>query len=468
MASADGNAVVPEGYTQAFVLTQGESLTILNYALTPSFEVTEGGLYTIHSLVFNETLDLGIITPGVTTGVDVYGLLIDGGGEICASLDVAGAPIYVDAPNAGTITADMDQVSLENGSATISASPDGNIVVPANYEFIYVLTQGASLTIVNAGATPSFEVTEAGDYTIHTLVYDDATLDLGIVELGVTTGVDVFGLIVPGGGDICASLDVAGAPVSVVAEENCIAFAGTLYSQYPLQCLSSGEATLTATENAAPVIPENYQQLYVLTEAFTLTILDVSTSPEFTVNNFGFYRIHSLVYNPETLDLSIVDFGTTTGFDVNGLLLQGGGDICASLDVNGAINLVLPSWFCFWIRGGLSNYHKSGESAMLDDFLNKYSSYSDFEKNEIINNLRTDVYPNPASDKLTLEMEMIDEEVLNYSVIDQSGRTIESAVINYYGGGIMNIDVSDYAKGSYIIRFNSDFRSFAKKFQVVK
>ena len=274
-------------------------------------------------------------------------------------------------------------------------------------------------------------------------------------------------MIVPGGGDICASLDVMGAPVQVV-EDNCNAYAGTLYSQYPIQCLSGGEATITATTNESPVIPQNYQQIYVLTEAFGLTILDASPEPEFTINNSGFYRIHSLVYNPETLDLSIVEFGTTSGFDVNSLLIQGGGDICASLDVNGAVNLVLPSWFCFWFNGFGNGYNKLDESAMLEGYITKYASYSDFEKNEIINTLRTDIYPNPASDKLTLEMEMIDEEVLNYTIVDPSGREIESAVINAYKGGIMTLDVSDYSRGSYIIRFNSDYRSFVKKFQVIK
>ena len=51
----------------------------------------------------------------------------------------------------------------------------------------------------------------------------------------------------------------------------------------------------------------------------------------------GTYRIHALVYDPNTLDLSIVEIGVTTGFDVNALLIQGGGDICASLDVAGAL-----------------------------------------------------------------------------------------------------------------------------------
>ena len=93
-----------------------------------------------------------------------------------------------------------------------------------------------------AGAEPSFEVTEGGNYTIHTLVYDAATLDLGIIEPGVTTGVDVLGLLTQGGGDVCANLDVAGAPVSVSDP-----FAGTLTADADTACLVDGMATISAT-----------------------------------------------------------------------------------------------------------------------------------------------------------------------------------------------------------------------------
>ena len=55
------------------------------------------------------------------------------------------------------------------------------------------------------------------------------------------------------------------------------------------------------------------------------------------------YTIHTLVYDPTTLDLSIVVPGTTTGFDVNALLIQGGGTICAALDVNGAKTTVFDA-----------------------------------------------------------------------------------------------------------------------------
>ncbi|MBK7887095.1 MAG: hypothetical protein IPJ86_07290 [Bacteroidetes bacterium] len=72
------------------MLTSGTGLVIQQVNATPTFTVTTGGLYTIHTLVYDSTLDLSIVVPGTTTGFDVNGLLVQGGGSICASLDVAG------------------------------------------------------------------------------------------------------------------------------------------------------------------------------------------------------------------------------------------------------------------------------------------------------------------------------------------------------------------------------------------
>ncbi|WP_179019982.1 T9SS type A sorting domain-containing protein [Winogradskyella forsetii] len=121
--------------------------------------------------------------------------------------------------DAGTLTADATPVSLVGGTATISATPNGDIVVPTDYDVTYVLTSGANLVIEQAGATPSFDVTTTGDYTIHTLVAettdntDPNYLDLSVIDFGMTTGGDVLTLV--GDNDLCASLDVTGAPITV-------------------------------------------------------------------------------------------------------------------------------------------------------------------------------------------------------------------------------------------------------------
>jgi len=268
-------------------------------------------------------LDLSIVVPGQTTGFDVNGLLLQGGGCICASLDVAGAPIAVEdcTADAGTLSAN------DTCGFSISATADGNATVPAGYSSLYVLTSGTGLVIEQVAATPDFTVTSGGDYTIHTLVYDPNTLDLSIVVPGQTTGFDVNGLLLQGGGCVCASLDVAGAPISV---EDCTADAGTLTAN------ANCSFDISATPDGNSNVPNGYSSLYVLTSGTGLVIEQVAATPDFTVTANGDYTIHTLVYDPNTLDLSIVVPGQTTGFDVNDLLIQGGGCVCASLDVAGA------------------------------------------------------------------------------------------------------------------------------------
>ena len=339
----NGDSNVPSGYQTAFVLTEGPDLVIQDAGPSPIFNVTSTGSYTIHTLVYDpNTLDLGIVVPGVTTGFDVNALLVQGGGGICASLDVTGTSVLVDDPDAGTLTADDVEVCLDGGSALVSATPNGDGYVPTGYQTLYVLTSGSGLVIVNVGSMPEFTVSDTGSYTLHTLVYDPATLDLSGVTPGVTTGFDVNGLLIQGGGGICAALDVTGAPLKVVyCPASCEADAGTLTTNAFETCLVNDTAWVSATSDGNSFVPVGYQVLYVLTEGAGLVIQQVSATPEFLVGLEGDYTIHTLVYDPVTLDLSIVTPGVTTGFDVNALLIQGGGSICASLDVAGAPTLVV-------------------------------------------------------------------------------------------------------------------------------
>lgn len=103
----------------------------------------------------------------------------------------------------------------------------------------------------------------------------------------MTTGFDVNGLLIQGGGAICASLDVAGAPVSVTeCNDECLADA-----EHRLQPTSSCAVKVVATLVGVPagnaVVPAGYQTLYVLTRGFGLTISQVSTTPQFTVGQLG-------------------------------------------------------------------------------------------------------------------------------------------------------------------------------------
>ena len=339
-ATPNGDAVVPDGFELIHVLTQGAGLVIIDASVTPEFMVLAAGEYRIHTLVYDPaTLDLGIVVPGTTTGFDVLQYIMDN--ELCASLDASGALVMVEEcpvceADAGTITADENPVCFDTGlnEAMISATPNGNAVVPTGFETLYVLTQGVGLLVIDADVTSAFTVFATGDYTIHTLVYDPGTFNLGTIEFGVTTGQDVLDYIANNG--LCASLDAVGAPITVQNCTVCDASAGTLIIDASPVCLFMGTAQVGASHVTQPVEPDGYATAYALTQGPGLVIVAINLGPVFTISQPGDYTVHTLVFDPNTIDPGLIELGVTTGFDINALLIQGGGSICGALDVAGA------------------------------------------------------------------------------------------------------------------------------------
>ena len=440
-ATPNGDMVVPADFEVLYVLTSGEDLVIEAAEATPNFVVEDPGNYTIHTLIAETSddsdpnyLDLSLINFGTTTGADVLVLFVTSG-ITCGALDVSGAPITVleeCTADAGTLTADATPVSLSGGTATISATPNGDSVVPVNYEVVYVLTSGASLVIEAAGGAPSFEVNEAGDYTIHTLVAettdnaDPNFLDLGIINFGTTTGGDVLGIVT--GAGLCASLDVTGAPITVL--EECTADAGTLTADATPVSLSGGTATISATPNGDSVVPVNYEVVYVLTSGASLVIEAAGGAPSFEVNEAGDYTIHTLVAettdnaDPNFLDLGIINFGTTTGGDVLGIVTGAG--LCASLDVTGAPIVV-------------------NEELSVGD--NAFEAVT--------------FYPNPVKDALILSNSRnIFIETVN--LYDLSGRAVKRISVNN-NSAQLGFNLSELSTGMYLMILNSEFGRFEKR-----
>lgn len=221
-----GDAEVPDGFSVAYVLTQGPDLVIQSAGPEPAFQVNVLGLHTLHTLVYDPaTFDPGTINWETTTAAEVSALFVQGGGSICASLDLVGASYTViecappcDA-DAGSLTPDAANYCLDlvNGTVVVSATSDGNAVVPDGYGVGYLLAQGPELVIVGLNGTPVFTASEAGTYSIHTMVFDPQTVDPSLIALGETTAADLNALLIQGGGAFCGSLDLVGASFVVEA-----------------------------------------------------------------------------------------------------------------------------------------------------------------------------------------------------------------------------------------------------------
>ena len=316
---------VPAGYQVLYVLTTAPNATIQAASPTPSFDVGAPGNYTIHTLVYDpNTLPLGGVVFGQTMAADIFLQITAGGGSVCAALDLTGTTFTVPEcssdceADAGTLTGGITTGEACDSTITLTATVDVAPNVPNGYQVLYVVTTDPNATIVAVGQSPSFDVDTAGTYTIHTLVYDPATLALGGVVLGQTTAAQVFSLLIDGGGSICAALDLTGTTFIVPECSDPLGCDGGSAAQLTSQpvCFDGTTTTLAPGTVTGQQIPAGYELVYVLSAMPGDTIVATSADSLFDVTSAGTYTIRALVYNPDSLDLAtaiVLGQTTTTG-----------------------------------------------------------------------------------------------------------------------------------------------------------
>jgi len=551
-AVEDNAPVVPVGYALVYVVTQDPNLTVVAGPLsTPTYTPTVAGTYTIHAMVIDPA-DQGTILAEVPNGgAAVAALFEENGGALCGSLDVAGATFTVvvcpdndlcadaetiacgdvvsgDFTNAttdlptndcgnsygqgvwyvyagtgdevtvatcgsttdteitvlegdcglltcvdnsdddcgvqstvtftsvvgtdyyvyvswwsststvtnglfdlsvtctcpaegGTLTADATPVCLSSGSADISATEATAPVVPAGYSVLYVLTSNPGLIIEAVNATPEFTVTAGGEYTIHTLVYNPATLDLSVVVFGTTAAQDVLDIV--GTNDICAALDVTGAPITVNAPE----VGATVADATPV-CLVGGSADIGAESDGNEVVPTGYSLVYVLTDADNgLEILDANATGDFTVNAGGSYIIHTFVYDAVAVPDLAPFVGQSATVVVDAI---GDGSVCAALDVTGA---PITVDVCTGISDNLS----------VDAIA---------------------VYPNPSNGQFVIEVDGVEGDA-QITVMDVAGRQIYTQGVNMNGNFREELNLN-VASGTYLLQINTVEGKVTRKIQI--
>lgn len=313
------------------------------------FEVTAPNPLSINETVINQTCDQpGSITIAVTGGDNNYtydwddlmggndpadrtdlvagtfSITVTDGNNCSESIEIIVGDDCITPPfctaDAGTLVADATAACLDNGSALISATPQANAVIPSGYEAVYVLTEFG--VIQGVGNEPEFTVMNMGLFTIHTLVFDPNTLDLGTVVLGTTLAQDVNGLLIQGGGNICASLDLTGATISV---NNC----SPLNCTTPPQLLNIVKSAANCDESTGGAIVNmvggnnNYTFDFsagmvngnevndLASGTYTVTITDVNDATCLIVENFT-------ITNSDGPQATIISTSTTSCQSNNG------------------------------------------------------------------------------------------------------------------------------------------------------
>ena len=85
--------------------------------------------------------------------------------------------------------------------------------------------------------------------------------------------------------------------------------------------------------------------------------------------------------------------------------------------------------------------------------------------NNLADEMTLNVYPNPASDKLTVEMKEVENATL--SIMDMIGRTVYTKKMDYINGSI-DIDLSSVGKGMYIVTLQNENRVLKRTKIIIK
>jgi hypothetical protein len=155
--------------------------------------------------------------------------------------------------------------------------------------------------------------------------------------------------------------------------------------------------------------------------------------------------------------------GVTTGFNVNSLLVQGGGSICASLDVQGAPFLVFGTFICnlFGINNGLIDLPTS-ESQLTEE--NIRLAENSMEGGVMISN----IYPNPASDQFNLQYITTESGISTISIMNMKGQTMFIERFEDMAGiNLRTINTSALESGNYLIRVENNGKVQSSTLNVV-
>lgn len=334
-ATPSGTSIIPPGFSMLYLLTSSSGV-VLAIDDQPSFNAPYIGDLSIHTLVHDPaTFDPQDIRLGQSTIGSLNELFVQGGGAICASLDITGAGFTVEnccGANAGALQAVEDHVCWEEVPVVIAAQADGSAVVPPGFEVAYVLSTTPGGVIVDTASTPSFLVDAPGTYRIHAVVFDPLTISMDTIALDTTTIALLGSYFTIGGGELCGAIDPVGAGIRVAL--CCPGALGTLAFAEDLLCDTTGGASFTWTLEDADV-PAGYTVLFLIATPDG-AILDTTSTSSHVLAGPGIRHIHQLIYDSLTLDLSTAlgEGATIGGLDT--LLVQGGGEVCALLELVGA------------------------------------------------------------------------------------------------------------------------------------
>lgn len=334
-ATPSGTAIIPSGFNVAYLLLSSSGV-VLELDGSPSFVAPYVGSFSIRTLVYDPTtFSLSSVLLGQSTIGSLNEQFVQGGGAICASLDITGAGFTVEnccSANAGTLAPVSTSVCWQEPSVSLSAISSGS-VLPTGYQQHFLLVRAADDVIVGTSNTPTFSVTSTGDYRMHSIIHDPLEVSLDTIALDTTTLLQLASYFTIGGGENCGAIDLTGATFAVVV--CCPGSIGTLVPLDDNLCFQFGGVDLSWNVTGAD-IPAGHTLLFLVSSGASGTIVDTTSSTSIPVLAVGAYRLHQFIVDTVAHDLSTLLAGGTIA-SVSGQMVQGGGTVCGQLDAIGVL-----------------------------------------------------------------------------------------------------------------------------------
>ena len=155
--------------------------------------------------------------------------------------------------------------------------------------------------------------------------------------------------------------------------------------------------------------------------------------------------------------------GVTTGFDVNSLLVQGGGSICASLDVQGAPFLVFGPIICNFFGSSNSTIVPPLPATITEEHVRLAENSGD----NVL--LFDNLYPVPATDELNIRYIAAGVTQTQIRIQSMDGRILFSErYIDTEGLNNRILNTRQLSTGTYLISLENDQQVQTRKFEIIR
>ncbi|MCB9185347.1 MAG: T9SS type A sorting domain-containing protein [Flavobacteriales bacterium] len=446
ISATPSGQVLPNGYSQDYGLVENGVVTQVSTG--PSFTVSAPGTYTIHTLVY----DPNELVPALAIGqnaVDVNALLVQGGGSICAGLDLVGATITVNP--CGPANDDCSgAVSLTVQSSCSPTSGDVAGATESTTGCAGTADDDVWYSFVATGATATVSVTGSSSF--------DAVLEVFDGSCGSLTSLE------------CEDATLSGATESVALTG---LTQGNTYYVRVYDWYNGAPTTTTfdicVYETPAPPANDDCQGAQSLTVG-TSCVTTSGTVESATQSMAGCAGTAN-----DDVWFSFMADGTTATVDVTGAA-----DFDAVLEVFEGSCGSLTSLDCVdnTFDGETETANLTGLTPGNTYYVRVYHWYTAISStptfdicvynivtgiNEALDN-GLSVYPNPSNGEFVVEISGV-EAVAQLTIIDMTGRTVYTEGVTLNGDFRKNLNL-DVANGSYLLQVVTEESVVTRKIQI--